>query len=389
MQQEKVFMRLRYLIIFIICNACTPLTKSDEGENKLEVVDIKSAFNKNEKIKLSEIAGSIEYVPLETKEESIISRNPRFFVDGNFIIVVSFRQVLVFDRKTGKFIREISGRGKGPEEYNYTITYDPVRGVVKCMSYNKKVMEYDIDGTLVRRTAYPNYYNVSGNHIEMRPDLYATYITNARGDIDKKILVFDQEGKEEYVISNYNYYSREDPEVVAYFSNEAEFYNYDSKTYFKEMWSDTLFQLADSLLIPRMIFDAGELGVEYPIRGKADAFDKVKELFKVEYLIETDRNLFFTVNYQDRRHAGYYDKQREEIKVSNYQTSADNGFKDDLNGITDFIPFTLNQDRELVGFVTADVMIDHISRNPGEIPDKMKGLEIDHNPVVTIAKVKD
>ena len=63
---------------------------------------------------LSEIAKSIEYISLETSEESFLSliQDVKFYKDK--IYVVDFPgKILVFDRK-GKFLNQLGKYGEGP-----------------------------------------------------------------------------------------------------------------------------------------------------------------------------------------------------------------------------------------------------------------------------------
>ena len=73
-------------------------------------------------LNLSDFAESIELIPLETRDDCLIGWIPEIIATKNHYVLISgigptdFQHLYVYD-KNGKFIRQISGRGQGGEEF--------------------------------------------------------------------------------------------------------------------------------------------------------------------------------------------------------------------------------------------------------------------------------
>ena len=65
---------------------------------------------------MSSYFSSVEYIPLESTKETMFATNTNIFVSEKDIVVIDNRQILLFDRKTGKFKRTVSHIGQGPDE---------------------------------------------------------------------------------------------------------------------------------------------------------------------------------------------------------------------------------------------------------------------------------
>ena len=73
-------------------------------------------------LNLSDFAESIELIPLETRDDCLIGWIPEIIATKNHYVLISgigptdFQHLYVYDKK-GKFIRQISSRGQGGEEF--------------------------------------------------------------------------------------------------------------------------------------------------------------------------------------------------------------------------------------------------------------------------------
>ena len=73
-------------------------------------------------LNLSDFAESIELIPFETRDDCLIGWIPEIIATKNHYVLISgigptdFQHLYVYD-KNGKFIRQISGRGQGGEEF--------------------------------------------------------------------------------------------------------------------------------------------------------------------------------------------------------------------------------------------------------------------------------
>ncbi len=135
-----------FLIISNLCNAQVsgdPIT-----------INLSKGFeHKIKKINLSEIAWNVEYIKLETKNDALLNRPSKvLFHNDNMIIMNRGNHELLMFTKSGRFIRKIGSRGKGPGEFvslngfyidpdNYIFITGARENKIKSIIYNKHTSE--------------------------------------------------------------------------------------------------------------------------------------------------------------------------------------------------------------------------------------------------------
>lgn len=107
-------------------------------------------------IKMSDVIDGLEYVRLETTKECLIGKVDRIIpLEHVFLFVDRWKtcSVFIFDRE-GKFVRKISRRGKGPQEY-ISLTdadYDTDAGQLIILdSFGRKLLFYSLEGKFVKQ----------------------------------------------------------------------------------------------------------------------------------------------------------------------------------------------------------------------------------------------
>ena len=112
----KIFISILFHILFIQ-SLCA------QGGNKLQmtVLNLAESFSRQKEVPLSQFVDKISYIPLETNPEALIPEVSYYEVTDEFVIVKTsargIQHILLFDRNTGKFIREIGKQGRGPGEF--------------------------------------------------------------------------------------------------------------------------------------------------------------------------------------------------------------------------------------------------------------------------------
>ncbi|WP_317467081.1 DUF4934 domain-containing protein [Bacteroides hominis] len=105
---------MKILYVVFICVLCS-CAKGDELDNKINVC---AAMNSLGKISAQTISSDVKYVVLETNDSTLVGQMPDVCVLDHFILVSSVNQCLkLFDRFTGKFIRDIGHVGADPHGY--------------------------------------------------------------------------------------------------------------------------------------------------------------------------------------------------------------------------------------------------------------------------------
>ena len=110
-----IVMKKTFLYILILINYACSNTKHEIGN---KVIPLNQAFEQLEEISVEDIGRHIDYVPLETTDESLIGDRAYIRILKDKLLVASREQpVKMFDRKTGKFIRCVGKIGQGADEY--------------------------------------------------------------------------------------------------------------------------------------------------------------------------------------------------------------------------------------------------------------------------------
>ena len=113
---KKSLLAFALSAILLGCN-----TKQDNA-NGLPVIDVAGAYNNITEVNLSEIASSIEYIPLETTDESMIPGNIIGMKitpteEGYVIFTARSSSIPLHFSNTGKFISKIGTAGRAEKEF--------------------------------------------------------------------------------------------------------------------------------------------------------------------------------------------------------------------------------------------------------------------------------
>ena len=104
------------LLLIILLIGCKSY---DDNSNRHSVVDLEEAICNSKCIALSQYVESLEYIPLETSDISMIGEAPKYQISGNhlFYNYVNSSCIGVFNVLNGKFVKKIERQGRGPGEY--------------------------------------------------------------------------------------------------------------------------------------------------------------------------------------------------------------------------------------------------------------------------------
>ena len=140
---------MKKLIILFIIAITSCQNSSDNHPKDLRIIDVEGGVGKGRLVKLSEIAESIEYIPLETNSEAVVGKifaDRIFYEKDCFYLMERSISIIIFDR-CGQYINKISKYGRGPQEYDaaFTVDIDLQTGNISVLAYNK-IVEYSLDG---------------------------------------------------------------------------------------------------------------------------------------------------------------------------------------------------------------------------------------------------
>ncbi|MDR2146834.1 MAG: 6-bladed beta-propeller [Tannerella sp.] len=385
-----------------------------------------------EEIPASRIFEKIEYIPLETPQDERLKKDvvimndeikveslkithlkkglTKFHVTDRYIVALASFDAYLFDR-TGRFVRQISSQGKGPDEYGFrTVGFDGETNMVyaedggsnilKCINIEtnkvesivKKPIRIKSNKEAVTKISFSkkedNFYAISAPW-RIKENRYIGFNNNTTGKDATKLIVFDKDGN---IIKAFrNYLEYEDITLEIPMQNGI-FYIYDQKTYFKEfLYNDTVFQVDEKNATPHIVFRLGDKQPSYSYR-EDEEYNRGKIFITYVY----ENSLYVVFNYfiynefsfrPDVVHTGYYDKKNRKTHVS-LNPDHKSGYK--LDGIpARFYPTNHNGLGELTGEIFPEELTKHKDEISAENQDLFMNLRENDNPIVIVGKLKD
>jgi len=228
---------------------------------KIETIEYKKEISEQKFFET--FVKEIEVIPLETKKESLIDKNPRFEMYNDcFYIYTSFMgisKILKFDSK-GKFITNIGSAGKGPDEYTHfgNISVDK-SGVMVLSSINNKLLyRYSHDGKFLNKKQLERMplqiFGYKGGYLESYGFNY-----------DKgRIIYTDSIGKSGRTLLNERKFFQSIEGIKTFTSSCKDYVIYN------ECFSDTVYRITGFEAKPAYVFDMKEFSTSpefYKIRN--------------------------------------------------------------------------------------------------------------------------
>ena len=174
------------VILLTTLVACSNSSKQSI-DSDLPVIDLEKEYPVK-RIDIHEIA-DVDYIPLETTDESVLSVGATKIMSEKYIIVaentLGLYYLNVFDRQ-GKYIRSIDRQGEGPEEYpnfiNFIADFDTNELFIR-IGNKTDIKVYTLNGQFLRKFKLPtteevhhysfeNLYNYDKNYLIAYNDMY-------------------------------------------------------------------------------------------------------------------------------------------------------------------------------------------------------------------------
>jgi hypothetical protein len=378
-----------FFLFLILFNSCY---FERERNEPLEIINIKDVFNKNQTFNLSDIANRVEYIQLESTNESLIGDIFDVYSNEENFIVVEKQHIFLFNKLNGQFIREVGIYGKGPGEYMNTdrmLSYNDINNTVFVTS-SKVLYEYSLEGKIIDTCNMPPQIYGSaylGNNI------FVGYRPNFNGDEKIKLIYYNDINPSIKTITNYQIAQK--PNGMVIYKPHAWFYRYDKRLFFFELFNDTLFQVTSSGLTPRYIFDMGKYLPPYEKQTSLDfATNEVNDYFIMKSVFESSRYIFYTFRYQFKYYLTIFDKTSKVILINNdierYGTKLN-------NDIDNFLPINFlgtSERDQLLGYIQPYEIIQWFSENPEKASKispylkELKNIKETDNPVLVVATLK-
>ncbi|MDY0104678.1 MAG: 6-bladed beta-propeller [Lentimicrobium sp.] len=252
----KKFNKFNFALLFLITLAffetsgCTAKEKNS-GTDSLNVVspDIE---NVNSPEYWGEFVSDINFVVLETTENSILSRIQKIVADENYYYIMDKKRVCIFD-KNGKFVETIPKIGKGPGETIKIHDFSLDNSIIYLLTTQGRVMRYKnlkfLDEYNIQRKELP--ISPRGIHIQNGISYYwmDRYGVSLKKNDQKYLLLYSNEAGELR------------PHVgLKYFTTGTSRFNQsnDYTMLTPPIGNDTLFSLTEKGLRPEFLINFGK-----------------------------------------------------------------------------------------------------------------------------------
>ena len=405
-------------ILASLLTACSPSVQNEKAEGQIDVLP---AFENLTELKVSHLGKTIRYVPLETTDSSLVVGVQVGLLDDKILISSANRtesHCFLFDRRSGKFIREIAQDGQGPKDYSRS--FPIVHPVSKNFHFRRdigKLLEYNQEGKYLGEISMNKLYShnftpfmteselfVYEGNAAAKPNINGCLYQHDRttGRMDTVALFLQKENLEEKKIKGMKAYSGTDKYglfgyngkfMFEYMDGTKVFYpsKFDvlwssgKDVHFREVFSDTIFRIKDKTLEPARIFNLGERHFPVERHGKPEG---TKDYLTVTYVMETSNKIYFQC-VEDMYGAfhvynGLYWKENDEVIMGQ------GDFTDDLTNFIPFRPIVHTEKGEFAGILKVEQIQEWLEEHPevkleGALAP-LKDLAFDANPVVVIVE---
>lgn len=283
-------------ITFLVLTLIICSYRGDKVEEK--VIDLLIP-PQTELTKISGIATNIEYIPLQTSENSIF----KFIIDikrtqNSLFIRSNTNEIFYFDNN-GKYLFKLSRIGRGPEEYENIYDFDVTEKNDQLLILTRsRIQFYKVtkNGFVYYKTLklqdYPGFMDICPN----QKNILLSY--GSLGLELNRYIVIDMNGEIQKTIpNNYKYSKKTEDYFVATYENIQ--FKSDNLLHFKYWLNDTVFTLtADNNILPYMIFNShGKHTTTDVLENNSNIREISSKYLNVYSIFETSRYLIYRYYY--------------------------------------------------------------------------------------------
>ena len=377
----------------------TALQVEAKGEIIIDVdqIEVKELF-------LSSVVSHVEYIPLELTKECPINKLFGNYVTEQYILAIEgLGPIYMFDRKTGHFIKEISGKGSGPDEYIWVLPqgFDYKRQCIYVDYHDKWRLIDVLKNKCVEEIIKPGFrYQKEGlyqgailNPYHLRDSCYIGYMNNTTGKIKERFAIFTNTGRVLKSFPNTYFYEVTTTESLY---NSGLFYEYKDELYLS-LGNDTIYQLKKEKLHPHIIFnlkkDPSLIKYEtMDLSGQSYTYQKSDGNISVGSVTENEKYIFFTLFREKESSQGYYDKQSKKTCRTPFRPFVDAGYIDDINGLSNVLISKIHDNCVITAIKATELSeryelgkLKSLSAKGKKIAEQ---IQFDDNPILVIARLK-
>jgi len=244
------------MVLFLFSCSNLQISNFREGAEEI-VIDVKNPTA----ISLDSMINRVEYIKLETTNESLFKSISQILFVDSFIVISDQSVVHVFDL-SGKFIRSLGRRGQGPCEY-IDVDYLTVNPADNSLTIYDRGLDREIhynitDGSYMYTQTKP-FMAFSFEYLESGFKAY-DFIATSDPKLGKykknSLIVTDKDNN--IIFGDLDKYYKND---IYSFTMLKQLYRFGNKVYFSPDFSNMIYQVTDSMVIPKYYLNIASTGM--------------------------------------------------------------------------------------------------------------------------------
>lgn len=412
-QLKIIIMKYLILLIVLVLTACT--NNSSPNGKDLRIIDVAGNIDKYRAVNLSEIADSVEFIPLETTKESAIRRifyDNIIFENGLFYISSKEDGDIKIFNKRGGYIKTFNKMGRGPGEYDFFDRFDinHITGGLFIQG-NRKIHEYTKNDDFVRTIYSPPSSDIDGrtlsffrcfnNAIFLRSSniypesKYSAVILDSSSNIIKKIEYPLEDLK--YVETLKGQSNSTSPRAFKY-KNKFRIINGHNKYILsinKDLSVDTAFIINYGEYCPKLkSITILRSGIPY-LWNRFQVYESDNYLFMMFHVGSLIKKPIILLNpmgieYNYNHSCSFFKKKSGEFTFLSQPEKNMLGFIDDLEGGPPVWPYYVSEDNYMIASISAYEFKEYIISN--NVSEKYRtiteSINESDNPIIIKVKLK-
>jgi len=351
-----------FLLGAILLSSCTSSQNDKripETANLFYSIDFSSILENKTEIPISEIAENIEYILLESTDESVLGRIREAKFTKDYIFIQAYGNPLLaqFDFK-GNFLRYIGKIGKGPEEYDLIreFSLDEKSGLIYIQpNWIRNILVYTFNGKFVKTL---KINRDERSIVWCRDSSFICYSEPSVGNEEYVFTEINSSGQILQTIQNYCRWDVPPPfgRMMSY-PGQHFFYRLNNRLHFKGMYNDTIYTYDNNeRIIPKFSIDLGKYKLPEEMIFERGLVKRIPTTFFWTAINESSDYVFIYYSAYDTDDdmghgslkAGHaiYDKttstgkalKNDDDKMILFNDIGEWGFKNDIDGGPEFIP---------------------------------------------------
>lgn len=336
--------------------------------------------------KLSEIADSVTFIPLETTNDVLLGYISAFFEDSLLIVSSNENGVEIFEPETGKYKYKIKGfKEKGPAGYSGKALDINKNNEVLIPQWDKHAIWNYQTGEITSANLPISPYEYSFLRFANDSLLIGAKLvipSNSNSALD---LFSAHDGK---VLREYGFVETIDKNSSVTSMLRCNLYKSDGYINYYSMVRDTIYGINTTTLDlePRIVLNLDKRLTPNEINSAQSS----NGYMMVSDICESSRYLFIEFAYDDYIYLTYYDKKEKRTVCLakdhfNLYAREGAGFEDDLTGSCRFFPKVITLDDKAYQIIQAS---DFITEVGSERAAEM-GITEEDNPIIMIVHLKN